>query len=101
MQHNVLIYIVAALLPWSTADATDIAAGKAKAATCGGCHGKEGISANPQWPNLAGQKPQYLKNQIIAFRDGRRKNQMMASMVKHLSDKDAENIAAYYASLRN
>ncbi len=33
----------------------DAAAGKAKSATCAGCHGAAGVSANPLWPNLAGQ----------------------------------------------
>ncbi len=80
--------------------AADINAGKAKSVTCAGCHGPAGISANPEWPNLAGQQDVYLKKQIIAFRDGVRKNALMAPMVKPLSDEDAANIAAYYASLK-
>ncbi len=80
--------------------AADIAAGKAKAVTCAACHGKNGISPNPEWPNLAGQQEVYLKNQIKAFRDGKRKNALMAPMVKGLSDKDIENLAAYFASLK-
>ena len=99
MKNILLVTAIAALLPLSISHATDIEAGKAKAATCTGCHGREGISANPQWPNLAGQQELYLKNQIIAFRDGGRENAMMAAMVKNLNDVDAANIAAYYASI--
>ncbi len=41
-----------------SANAADIAAGKAKSATCAACHGATGISPNPLWPNLAGQLEQ-------------------------------------------
>ena len=79
--------------------AADSDAGKAKAASCAACHGSVGISANPEWPNLAGQKDKYLANQIKAFRDGERKNALMSPMVSGLSDEDIANIAAYYSSL--
>jgi cytochrome c553 len=38
-----------------SASAADIEAGKAKAASCAGCHGADGIAVNPAYPNLAGQ----------------------------------------------
>lgn len=79
--------------------AGDAAAGKAKAATCAGCHGAEGISANTLWPNLAGQKEGYLKKAIKDFRDGKRTDPMMAAMVKPLSDADIDDLAAYYSQL--
>ncbi len=79
--------------------AGDIAAGKAKAASCAGCHGPNGISSNPMWPNLAGQKAAYLAKQIKDFRDGKRKDPVMAPMVAGLTDADADNLAAYFASL--
>jgi cytochrome c553 len=79
--------------------AADIAAGKAKTATCSGCHGINGISMIPMYPNLAGQKEQYLVLQMKAFRDGKRKNMTMSPMAAGLSDSDIANISAYYASL--
>jgi len=84
----------------SLAVAGDIAAGKAKSTTCIACHGSAGISSNPIWPNLAGQKKQYLVQQIKAFKSGARKNASMAPMVQALSDTDIENLAAYYSSLK-
>lgn len=84
----------------SQALAGDIAAGKAKAASCGACHGQAGISGNPEWPNLAGQKEKYLVSQLEGFRDGNRKSDLMAPMAKPLSDDDIANISAYYASLK-
>ena len=80
--------------------AGDAAAGKAKAAACAGCHGAAGVSANPMWPNLAGQKEAYLAKQLKAFRDGTRKDPVMAPMAKPLSDADVANLAAYFASLK-
>jgi len=86
------------VLTSTTALAGDVAAGKAKAAMCASCHGPTGISMSPLWPNLAGQKEQYLIKQIKAFRDGTRQDPMMAPMVAALSDEDIENLAAFYAS---
>ena len=79
--------------------AGDAAAGKEKSLTCAACHGGKGISPVESYPNLAGQKEQYLIAQMIAFRDGARKNAQMSPMVSGLSDEDIANLAAYYASL--
>jgi cytochrome c553 len=97
------ILLTTALLAFSmnftTGFAADAAAGKAKSATCAACHGANGISSNEIWPNLAGQKAGYLVAQLKAFRDGQRKNAMMAPMVAALSDTDIDNLAAYYSGL--
>lgn len=77
----------------------DIEAGKAKATTCNACHGSKGVSMIPMYPNLAGQKEQYLVLQLKAFRDGERKNMQMSPMVAGLSDTDIANLSAYFASL--
>ena len=84
----------------STSFAGDAAAGKAKSVTCAGCHGANGISNNPMWPNLAGQKQAYLASALQMYRDGRRKNAMMSAMAKNLTDADIANLAAYYTSLK-
>jgi cytochrome c553 len=96
---SVFFALITALIFTSTsAMAGDVAAGKAKSALCASCHGPTGISMSPIWPNLAGQKEQYLIKQITAFRDGTRQDPMMAPMVAALSDTDIENLAAYFAS---
>lgn len=79
--------------------AGDAAAGKEKSLSCAACHGGEGISPTDIWPNLAGQKEQYLLAQLKAFKDGTRVNSQMTAMVANLSEEDMENIAAYYSSL--
>ncbi len=99
MKSIVIGLVSAVALLASTANAADIEAGKAKSAVCAACHGSTGISPTPIWPNLAGQKEQYLLAQIKAFKDGTRQNAQMAPMVAALSDDDMANLAAYYASL--
>lgn len=78
----------------------DAAAGKAKAASCAGCHGAKGISAMPLYPNLAGQKEAYIVKQLKAFKDKSRKDPTMNAMVAPLNDADMANIAAYYSGMK-
>lgn len=68
-----------------------------KAQTCVACHGQNGVSNNPEWPNLAGQKAGYLADQLKAFRDGKRNNPAMAPFVNKLTDTEISELAAYYA----
>ena len=81
------------------AQAADINAGKAKAAVCAGCHGPNGISLAPIYPNLKGQKAGYIEAQLKAFKAGTRVNPIMAPMAKPLTDEDIKNLAAYFESL--
>lgn len=75
-------------------------AGKAVAGVCVACHGPAGISGNPEWPNLAGQKGPYLALQLRAFRDGGRQHPLMSPIAKGLSDADIDNLAAYFSGLK-
>ncbi len=92
--------ILTLMLSSFSALAGDIEAGKAKSVVCAACHGANGISPSPIWPNLAGQKEAYLVKQIKAFKNGERKDPSMAPMVAALTDADIDNISAYYASLK-
>lgn len=84
-----------------TAGAADPQAGKKLAdSTCAACHGQNGIGIVPLYPNLAGQKAEYLVAQMQAFRDGTRKNPIMSPMATHLSDVDIENLAAYFGAIK-
>lgn len=90
--------IAATVMIASPAFAGDVAAGKAKSVTCAACHGAEGISAIPMYPNLAGQKEAYLVKQLKDFKSGARKDPVMSAMAMPLSDDDIANVAAYFAS---
>lgn len=87
------------LCPLALSAAGNVEAGKQKAATCVVCHGPDGNSNNPTWPNLAGQHAEYLRKQLRDFRAGHRKNDQMAPMAMGLSDQDIDDLAVYYASL--
>jgi cytochrome c553 len=68
--------------------------------TCTGCHGPEGVSNNPLWPNLAGQKKDYLAKQILAFKTLDRKDPLMNPIASSISEKDIELIAEYFSGLK-
>ena len=79
----------------------NIAAGQAKAGICAGCHGADGNGgADPLWPKLAGQDPDYITKQLADFKSGARKDPIMSGMAAPLSATDMKNIGAYFASLK-
>lgn len=72
-------------------------AGAAKAAVCSACHGANGNSMNPEWPNLAGQGSAYTTEQLKLFRAGHRNNLVMYPLAMALTDEDIRDLAAYFA----
>lgn len=72
--------------------------GQAKSTPCVACHGVNGNSPNPVWPNLAGQHEQYITKQLQAFKSGARKDPLMTPMAMGLSDEDVADLAAYFAT---
>lgn len=84
-----------------SAQAADLAAGKAKAeSVCAACHGKDGNTPiDPSYPKLAGQYRDFLERSLLDYKSGARKNAIMAGQAQGLSRADISNLAAYYASL--
>lgn len=76
----------------------DPSAGREKAQVCAACHGQQGISAAPTFPNLAGQQPNYLAKQLVDIRDGERVVPQMAGIVDNLDEQDIADLAAYFAN---
>jgi cytochrome c553 len=66
---------------------------------CKACHGPQGISRNPTFPNLAGQKAQYLEAQLKAFKSRERKSDFMNAIASQLSDEDIPRFAQFWSSL--
>jgi cytochrome c553 len=68
---------------------------------CSTCHGAQGVSISPTFPNLAAQPPQYLEAQLKAFRDHSRADPhaqaFMWGMAAQLSDAKIKEIAQYFA----
>jgi cytochrome c553 len=94
----VSVSIVLAMAAGGAQAAGDAEAGKAKSATCLACHGPDGNSANPIWPKLAGQHPDFIKKQLMEFKAGARKNDLMSPMAAPLTEQDMDDLAAYFSS---
>ena len=73
-------------------------AGKAKSETCAGCHGPDGVSKVSSFPKLAGQHRDYLYHALKDYKQGKRKNAIMAGQVEPLSDSDMQDLAAYFSA---
>ncbi|MDR7052671.1 cytochrome c553 [Pseudomonas koreensis] len=78
--------------------AGDAAAGQAKAAVCGACHGPDGNSMAPNFPKLAGQGERYLDKQLHDIKSGKRVVLEMTGLLTNLTDQDLADISAYFAS---
>jgi cytochrome c553 len=87
------------LLAPAAASAADSDTGKAKAEPCAACHGQQGVSEMENIPSLAGQPDQFLQWQLVYFRMGIRKNEIMEPIAAALGDDDVRSLAAYLASL--
>ena len=81
------------------ADAADAAAGKTLAEACAPCHGADGVSQTPLTPSLAGQPDEFVQWQLVYYRSGARKNDVMQPIAEALSNEEIRNLGAYYASL--
>jgi cytochrome c553 len=83
----------------------EVGKARAEAAGCFACHGADGIAtpdglaADKNVPNLAGEPDLYLQFQLVFYRQGVRKNETMNAMAQQLSNDDLRDISAYYASL--
>jgi cytochrome c553 len=65
---------------------------------CGTCHGEDGNSQMPNIPSLAGQPEFFIINQLFLMREGVRKVEAMAALVKDLKDDDLQGLAKHYAA---
>jgi cytochrome c553 len=72
---------------------------------CSTCHGLTGNSVSPEYPKLAAQQPEYLIAQIEKFKDqvrtDRLAQEIMAGMVRHLTDRQKSELAIYFSRQTN
>jgi len=101
MKTYLLVAVLMVLAGAQTVEAgADVDAGKAKAQACAACHGVGGNSANPEWPNLAGQHAGYIAKQLADFKAGKqRKDPIMSGQAANLSPQDMADLGAYFATL--
>jgi len=68
---------------------------------CNSCHGSLGQGdLEAGHPRLAGQSRFYLRKQLEDFASGERPSKQMTPIARRLSEEQREDVAAYYASLR-
>ncbi len=69
--------------------------------TCAMCHGKEGVSEGRNWPDLAGQNPNYIFKQLLDYHDRKRAGteaaKVMVELAGQLSRQDMADLAMYYS----
>jgi cytochrome c553 len=95
---NKLVYTAVVLaLASGAAYSANPEAGKEKSRTCAACHGPDGNSAAADFPKLAGQHYDYLIKALNDYKSGKRKNAIMAPQAAPLSQRDMEDLAAFYS----
>ncbi|MBS4052404.1 MAG: c-type cytochrome [Methylomonas sp.] len=99
MRHSV--FMLAGLLASGGGQAASLYAGQAKAAAvCSQCHGIRNPSADAPFPPLGGRDTEYLKTAIKQYRDKTRVSEIMNAIAGSLTDKDINDIAHYYGSVK-
>jgi cytochrome c553 len=98
MKHDFLAALVAGSFSVTPAAAADASRGQELAVACVACHGENGNSRTENVPSLAGHPAPYLVIQLILFRERQRHNEVMTPLAKALSDRDIENLAAYFSA---
>jgi len=86
------------ILASPSASASAIDGGRKISQFCANCHGLDGNSKLPDVPNLAGQNPIYLLEQVRKFSAGERRDEWMEPMIKQLSEAERLNIVVFYAA---
>ena len=66
---------------------------------CAPCHGIDGTGGDVEKPNLAGQHSIYLRQQLLAFRSGKRKHPDMSRRARDLTDREIDQLVVYYSTL--
>jgi cytochrome c553 len=74
-------------------------AAPAVAAVCAPCHGLDGIGHDVEIPNIAGQHSIYLREQLLAFKNGRRKHPEMYFVGRHLNAQEIDELVLYFSTL--
>jgi cytochrome c553 len=72
--------------------------GATLALNCTMCHGAQGMSGSDA-PNLSGQYPEVVMKQLQDYKAAKRDSPIMVALAKNLSERDVDDLAAYFAGL--
>ena len=98
LAHTLIAALAATAAASAFAASGNAEAGHKKSTPCQACHGPNGISVSPAFPNLAGQNVDYIQEALRQYKDGRRTNPIMKGQAANLSERDVEDLAAYFSS---
>jgi cytochrome c553 len=98
------LFSLIALAPLLAVSSFAHAAGNAEAAKklaepCAACHGVDGNPTDPQYPRLAGQYRDYLQEAMNQYKNGKRKNAIMAGFMQPLTEQNIADLAVHFANL--
>jgi cytochrome c553 len=95
---NKLMLLCAGMLMSSIVVAADMANGKALSSQCSACHGKNGLSKDPEAPNLAGLSSLYIEKALVDYKKGMRHDRRMSLIAQGLSKPQMKDLAAWYSA---
>jgi cytochrome c553 len=96
------VYLIGAMATFAvatTAQAADADASNAKLETCFACHGEGGVSQTADVPSIAAQPSYFTQWQLVFFRSGSLKSELMAPVAAELSNDDIRSVGALVAAL--
>lgn len=69
---------------------------------CMSCHGPSGHGVPRRYPRVAGQKREYLEQQLLAFKSGKRKSygDIMTNIAFRMSEQQIKAVSAYMHALQ-
>ena len=93
---RLLLLIILPISPFAAAG--DASIGETLSTPCVACHGEKGAEPISNYAILAGQNEKYLLYVLKSYKNGNRKNPIMAAQLAELTIDDLENLAAYFAA---
>jgi cytochrome c553 len=107
--RSLALGVTLGLALWGSAAAADDAIGGDMVVTkgmkpwegCGECHDLDGVAPNGHFPNLAAQKPSYLRKEMDDFRKGARGNDhgQMGTSAREAAGQTLHDVVGYFAGL--
>ncbi|NOQ63920.1 MAG: c-type cytochrome [Methyloprofundus sp.] len=95
MLYGICLFSLSAIFP---VFATDIHAGQQIASeVCSQCHGMRQPAGLGLFPSLAGRDPRRIRDALRQYRSKKRLSPIMNNLTGSLSNKEINNIAAYYS----
>jgi cytochrome c553 len=94
-----LAFGLAAVSLWTASASAQSGGLTEKLQLCSACHGEDGNSKIEKIPSLAGQPAFFILNQLFLMREGVRKVEAMAPIVKDLKDGDLDGLSKHFAVL--